>query len=123
RRCRACQAVWERAFKFCPECGAPAGRREARLKLVVQCPDGAREEALLDGATVIVGSGSEATLQIRDPYVSKKHCQFTPGPSGEYRLEDLGSANGSFVKITGPTTLTLGSCFLVGGSLMSVEEA
>jgi predicted component of type VI protein secretion system len=122
-RCSACQAVWEKEFKFCPDCGAPASGRLGQLKLVVRCSGGRQQEVLLDGSTVVLGSGPEATLQVSDPYVSRKHCQFTPTADGDYQVEDLSSANGTFVRTSGPTPVTPGSEFLVGSSLISVKNA
>jgi len=122
RRCSACQALWDRLFKFCPECGTPAAGGQAGLKLVIHRTDGGCEEMLLSAAMVIVGSGHEATLQLSDSYVSKKHCRLTLDSGGQYRLEDLGSSNGTFIKLAGPRVLAPGDEFLVGGSLISLEK-
>jgi len=52
---------------------------------------------LIDGI-LSVGRSPESDLQVRDPYVSLKHCQFEKRPNGFY-VRDLKSLNG--VKLNG----------------------
>lgn len=122
RCCQACKAPWEREFRFCPECGARASHPQPCLKLILHLPDGQRRELLLDGSMVTLGSGLEATLRVSDPFVSKKHCQFAALATGEYQVEDLGSSNGTFVRITGPTPVAPGDWLLMGSTLVAVEK-
>src|SRR4051812_16258998 len=46
---------------------------------------------------VVVGSGSDCELVVEDPYVSRRHCQFTLSPRGVV-VRDLGSRNGTWVQ-------------------------
>jgi len=119
--CPACRAVLDRAWKYCPACGVRAAL-SARWRLILHAPDGTCQEVPLDASAVILGSGPEAPVQLRDPYVSKKHCRFSLAADGGCQVEDLGSSNGTFVKVKGPTAVAPGTELLVGGTLISVEK-
>jgi len=66
-----------------------------------------------DGDTV-VGSASESDLVIDERSVSRRHCQITRDPRG-YRLQDLGSTNGTFLD-----TVQIKDAFLRPGAVIDV---
>jgi DNA-binding NtrC family response regulator len=66
----------------------------ARLS-VVSGPD-AGAHVLLEGQTVVVGSGEDCDLRLTDPAVSRRHLELSGGPNG-WRLRDLRSTNGVFL--------------------------
>src|SRR5207249_2862163 len=49
----------------------------------------------------LVGRGSGDVSFPQDGYVSSRHCLVTVGDDGQIGVKDLGSANGTFVKING----------------------
>jgi diguanylate cyclase (GGDEF)-like protein len=52
----------------------------------------------LDGDEIVLGRGTEATLRLDEPSVSRVHARITCSRVGRsYVLEDLGSTNGTFV--------------------------
>jgi len=53
-------------------------------------------EAALGPGPMVVGRGEGADLRLDSPIVSRRHARFTPGAAGLW-VEDLGSANGTFV--------------------------
>jgi len=55
-----------------------------------------------------------------DRYVSARHARLDVRPEG-ITLLDVGSSNGTFVKIAGATELTSGDQLLVGGQLLRVD--
>jgi len=55
-----------------------------------------------------------------DRYVSARHARFDVG-DGEVTLTDLGSSNGTFVKVLGATELAPGDQLLVGTQLLRVD--
>lgn len=65
---------------------------------------------------IIVGKKGTQKLPITDPMVSRNHCKLTEQPDGAFLLEDLGSANGTFVngssvirtRVTRDTIIQLG---------------
>jgi two-component system cell cycle response regulator len=59
-------------------------------------PDVGAVFALVSGETII-GRGADATLRLDEPSVSRLHAKITRIGSDAYLLEDLGSANGTYV--------------------------
>jgi diguanylate cyclase (GGDEF)-like protein len=51
----------------------------------------------LESSEVVLGRGSEASLRIDEPSVSRSHARITFSGPGSYAIEDLGSTNGTFV--------------------------
>ncbi|QWC86356.1 DUF3662 and FHA domain-containing protein [Nocardioidaceae bacterium] len=72
--------------------GPEPGRRGTRLVLEVN-----GERVPLEPPGVVVGRGSDATLRINDPSISRRHVEFqVAGGRGtpDVHVEDLGSTNG-----------------------------
>ncbi len=70
----------------------------------------------------LVGRGSGDVSFPQDGYVSSRHCLVTVG-DGQIGVKDLGSANGTFVKINGSTAVTPGDLLLVGEQILRVDPA
>jgi two-component system, cell cycle response regulator len=51
----------------------------------------------VETSCLVIGRGAEADLQIEDPAVSRTHARIVRTPDGAFRIEDLGSTNGTFV--------------------------
>ena len=96
------------------------------------CPGGREVEVIADtGATVslehapiLIGRGSDATLRLDDDYASTRHARI--GLSGDqWFVEDLGSTNGTYigsVRITQPTTITLGTQVRIGKTILELKK-
>ncbi len=87
------------------------------------CPDGTRVPV---AATVTIGRGEANTIVLsQDRQVSRHHARLTP--EGDFlRLEDLGSANGTFLngqRLQRPETVTAGDEIRIGSTLLRVERA
>lgn len=63
-----------------------------RLKL----PSGERQEFPLEQPTLVIGRASDNALIVEDSSVSRRHARLTVD-SGRLMVEDLGSANGTFL--------------------------
>jgi signal transduction histidine kinase/pSer/pThr/pTyr-binding forkhead associated (FHA) protein len=74
----------------------------------------------LDKSSHILGRKSEADLCLKgDGLISRFHCQLTAEDDGTWRLEDLGSGNGTFVgeeQVDEPRPLEPGEVLKVGGT-------
>jgi pSer/pThr/pTyr-binding forkhead associated (FHA) protein len=55
-----------------------------------------------------------------DRYVSARHARIAVGDFG-LTLTDLGSSNGTFVRLVGPTALHGGDQLLIGGQLLRLD--
>jgi pSer/pThr/pTyr-binding forkhead associated (FHA) protein/predicted Ser/Thr protein kinase len=61
-----------------------------------------------------------------DPVISRRHARVSRGADGQLTIEDLGSANGTFVndeRLDAPRTLDLGDVIRVGKTLLAVIDA
>jgi pSer/pThr/pTyr-binding forkhead associated (FHA) protein len=70
----------------------------------------------------LVGRGSGDVSFPQDGYVSSKHAVIAIGDH-TIAVKDLGSANGTFVKVNGATPLSPGDLLLVGEQLLRVDPA
>src|SRR5271156_5599063 len=60
-----------------------------------------------------------------DPELSRRHAYLSRGTGGELTIEDLGSANGTFVndqRIDAPRTLDLGDVVRMGKTILQVTD-
>ncbi len=95
------------------------------MKLVMQSGSqpGYSFELIKDRMTL--GRGSNADVQLADLTASRVHAQISREPAG-YFLQDLGSANGTFVnneRVTSPRLLHPGDVIGIGQTQLVVEES
>ncbi len=69
-----------------------------------------------------VGRGSGDVSFPHDGYVSSRHATISVG-EGSLAVKDLGSANGTFVRITGQAPVSAGDLLLVGEQILRVDPA
>mgnify|MGYP003463414586 CR=1 FL=1 len=74
----------------------------------------------IDADTLTVGRYEECDLTVSDLSVSGSHARLTLA-GGMLRVEDLGSSNGTFVRLTGPTPLKHGDHIRLGDQLLRIE--
>ena len=55
-----------------------------------------------------------------DPFVSIEHCSLEKDEDG-FSLQDLDSANGTYLKLKGPVPLAHGDYLRLGGTILRVE--
>jgi pSer/pThr/pTyr-binding forkhead associated (FHA) protein/predicted Ser/Thr protein kinase len=87
----------------------------------------ARGERLTVEADLLIGRAAERPdgRLGDDPEISRRHAKASRGADGELILEDLGSANGTFVngeRIDAPRTLHLGDVVRVGQTVLEVTD-
>lgn len=56
-----------------------------------------------------------------DGYVSGLHCRVAPGPDGQVYLTDVGSSNGTFVRVRDNHPLTNGAILLMGQQVFRLD--
>jgi pSer/pThr/pTyr-binding forkhead associated (FHA) protein len=56
-----------------------------------------------------------------DGYVSGTHCKVVGDDSGVF-LEDVGSSNGTYVRVRSGDTVPFGSLILIGQKLFQIEK-
>jgi diguanylate cyclase (GGDEF)-like protein len=74
-------------------------RRERKPYLIVLVGGNVGETFRLDPGLgeILVGRAPTSTIRFEDDGVSRRHASLRMVPSGEWRIEDLGSANGTHV--------------------------
>ncbi len=142
--CAACRAPLIPGARFCSQCGAPAAARRAPAtpsppllapsharpgrraaaegpRLTVVRADGqAGAVHPLNGAEAVCGR-TEGSIRVGDdPAVSPRHARFTLR-EGVLSVEDLGSLNGTFLRIRAPCRLGVGAELRVGRQLLRLE--
>ena len=104
-----------------PLWGSPNPGYAAR---VVQLLEGGAEGDVfpLRSGDNMVGRGTGDVSFPQDGYVSSKHATITVG-EGQIAVKDLGSANGTFVRINGQAPVNAGDLLLVGEQILRVDPA
>ena len=69
--------------------------------------------------TILIGRAVECQIQTQDALVSRKHARVVY--DGLYWIEDLGSSNGTFLKVHGERPLVNESFVLMGQQLFRVN--
>lgn len=73
------------------------------------------------GDSISIGrEGSDVNFP-DDPFISGRHAQITIGADGRFTLTDMGSKNGTFVRIPGEAPLLTGDYVFIGQQLLRVE--
>ncbi len=70
----------------------------------------------------LVGRGTGDVSFPNDGYVSSKHASITVG-EGSLAVKDLGSTNGTFVRVNGQAAVTAGDLLLVGEQILRIDPA
>ena len=87
-------------------------------------PETAGERAELAEAPILIGRGSDAAIRLDDDYVSTRHARIAAA-GDQWFVEDLGSTNGTYigtVRITQPTTITLGTQVRIGKTILELRK-
>jgi len=74
----------------------------------------------LDGGEAICGRTQGSVRLHDDPTVSPRHARFVQS-NGVLRIEDLGSVNGTFVRLKEPRRISVGEEIRVGRQLLRLE--
>lgn len=113
------------------EQAAPVQHRKARkikgTPRVLSVTNGSMvgTKAGLDGGVVMIGRGSDCELMLTgDDYISTRHARVVRADDRSWYVEDLGSANGTYVngqRITAPTTITMQDSVRIGKTVLKLE--
>jgi pSer/pThr/pTyr-binding forkhead associated (FHA) protein len=126
--CGRCGAPMQPGFRFCAQCGFEVAPRPATgsttqrgLRLTTVRTDGAAGPAFpLLGPECICGRLEGSVLMPDDATISPRHARFTVRGE-QVTVEDLGSVNGTFVRIRATHRLEPGEELRLGRQLLRVE--
>lgn len=122
-RCAKCGIDNTPRHKFCVSCGAPlvgtyslvSSSKPGRVVLSRLLPGGAADRFPLSRETVIGRERADVSIG-DDPFLSTRHAIIAE-VSGRFVLRDLGSRNGTYVRIRGEVELRPGDFLMVGGQV------
>lgn len=103
---------------------APPKRRGSPTHVIVTEGGNTGQRAELDQAPILIGRGSDAGIRLDDDYVSTRHARIAAS-GDQWFVEDLGSTNGTYigtVRITQPTTITLGTQVRIGKTIIELRK-
>jgi pSer/pThr/pTyr-binding forkhead associated (FHA) protein len=107
-----------------PKTPKPGRRRGAPTHLLVVEGENAGARAELADAPLLIGRGTDAAIRLDDDYVSTRHARVASS-GDQWFVEDLGSTNGTYlgsVRITQPTTLTVGTQVRIGKTILELRK-
>lgn len=118
-----CGVTLSAEAKYCGGCGTKVAETSRAQYLLVCRRPGSQEYAVpLFGQELTIGKTADCGVALaEDEYVSRRHARLVL-QDGQVVLEDLGSANGTFVKIREPVVLDPGDEILVGTSLLRLKK-
>ena len=102
----------------------PPKRRGSPTHVAVTQGGNSGATAPLDKAPILIGRGTDAGIRLDDDYCSTRHARIASS-GDQWFVEDLGSTNGTYVgsvRITQPTTVTLGSQVRIGKTILELRK-
>jgi hypothetical protein len=102
----------------------PSKRRGSPTHVLVTDGANSGERAELEHAPILIGRGTDAAIRLDDDYVSTRHARIAAS-GDQWFVEDLGSTNGTYigsVRITQPTTITLGTQVRIGKTILELKK-
>jgi pSer/pThr/pTyr-binding forkhead associated (FHA) protein len=104
-------------------CAEPIGDAAVPCWLIRRCSGFEDARFALQNDEMIIGKAAEADIHIGDDdYVSRRHARIVRS-DGMFFIEDLESANGTFLKIRRPIPLESGDEIQVGDSIFRLSES
>jgi pSer/pThr/pTyr-binding forkhead associated (FHA) protein len=102
----------------------PRSRKGVPTHVLVVEGSNAGERADLADAPILIGRGVDAAIRLDDDYVSTRHARIAAS-GDQWFVEDLGSTNGTYigtVRLSQPTTLTLGTQVRIGKTILELRK-
>ena len=100
--------------------GSPNPGYWGRLSLMVE-PSVSSQGFAIEGEGITIGRESGDITFPHDGYVSGSHCHVVGDDTGVY-IEDLGSSNGTYMRVRSGAVLPYGSLVLIGQKLFQFER-
>jgi pSer/pThr/pTyr-binding forkhead associated (FHA) protein len=91
---------------------------------VIEGPDAGKQ--IVVDRPIVIGRDPQSDLVLEDGEVSGQHARVTPSPDGTATVEDLDSANGTFInqnELMGPAHLDTSDELLIGVSVIQLRTA
>ena len=117
-----CGRVLPDDARFCHRCGVRVGDAPPEQQLARIGSKHKHQSVTLTAGELVIGKEPDCGLIIGDDtYVSRRHARLFRS-DGMLFLEDLGSANGTFLRVRRPIVLEPGDEIVVGTSVLRLDE-
>ena len=108
--------------KFCLECGTRVAEEPPEYFLTRLGSEPEHQPVRLTDNELVIGKAPECDLAIpNDDFVSRRHARLFCS-DGEFFIEDLGSSNGTSLRVRRPLLLEPGDEILVGTQVLRLEQ-
>lgn len=106
----------------CPVCGAPPKTEiNPQFRITMVHPKPGDSAILACDKPVVIGKGSECNLVVSgDPFVSRRHARISIADNLVF-VDDLGSSNGTLLRIRRPIVAEPGDELIVGSTVFRLE--
>ena len=101
--------------------GSPNPGYWGRVTVLVE-PDLASAAYPIEGEGIVIGRETGNITFPADGYVSGQHCKISGDDDGVY-IEDIGSSNGTYMRVRSGHVVPFGSLVLIGQKLFQLEQA
>ncbi len=103
---------------------AKASRGRPPSQVVIHVPEGGKPRSVRLSGSVEIGRSERCAIRLDDTYVSQMHARLS-GDDGTWRLEDLGSTNGTFLndrKVSEPVEVHAGDVVKIGKTVLELRR-
>jgi hypothetical protein len=108
--------------RYCLHCGLSMKPTSHRYQVVPVAAGSSHQATPIPDEGLVIGKGSDCGMEVaKDDYVSRRHARLC-WKDGDLYLEDLGSSNGTYMRVRNAVQIKAGDEILVGTSMLRVEE-
>jgi RNA polymerase subunit RPABC4/transcription elongation factor Spt4 len=120
--CAVCGQVLPTDARFCYRCGRGIEPAKPSFWLVWTGADKRQQTAVLTDREVVIGAAADCGVALAgDEYISRNHACIFLG-DGKLHVADLGSTNGTFLRIRSPRALEVGDELFIGATVLRIEQ-
>lgn len=120
--CASCHALLPEDALYCHRCGERTRSRQPQLRASVRTPQGHENAVKFDGEPITIGTAKECDVVIvGDEFVSRRHARLAVA-DGRVLLTDLGSSNGTYLRVRGPIELREGDEIMIGATQVRISR-
>lgn len=119
QKCGSCGHEIASDVRFCSQCGSKAVKKSA-YNIVCKCKDKTELTASITTDEFIIGQAEDCDMAIPDNYLSRHHTRLFLSKD-KLMMEDMGSSNGTFVRIREPMVLVPEDEILIGANILTVK--
>jgi hypothetical protein len=116
-----CGAEIPRHAKYCMECGRHLQNSMHAYRLRITYPDGRQAVLPITTEEIIIGKDPGCDVVLDDDYVSRRHTRISLS-EGLMLLDDLGSSNGTLLRIKRSTALEIGDEIMIGRNVIQLVK-